>query len=940
VLKGEFFYRYFNERGSFEEKHNGEVNVLCPFPHENGKLEKHSSAHVNVHKGVFHCKTCRALGRLQDGGLSEIGFMAMVYGISYEEAIELFAQLDSEDEMNEETWKRAKDGLHGNKALMEYLTNQRGLTEETIDKYDLAFSGDGIMYPVIVYQQLCDVRTYQPDGKPKIRSRSGASPLLFPFDHWRVDSRPTLLVAGENDCLLTRQNGFNALTVTAGEGSFPKIFVKLFRDKKIYICYDCDEAGRNAARRVAFFLREAGADVYIIDLGLPGTKEDKDLTDFFLKHNKSADDLQTVIDAAPAFTDEEMQEEKNKEYPLVDLWDVAEGKYSGKRISARVVLAGKYDQVMQAPTAVEWACKGAIPGNETCDRCKLKGQTGWWTLNENLKDLMEIVDVTEAQQTKALNKYIKMPDKCPNGSKTVRAKQAVYKVIFTPDVETEDIMSGFRSVEQYAYTVGLNLEDGLPYRAYFRSYPHPLDGQRVFMIVDKVENSDNALNSFQMTQSIYDALKVFQGDPFEKMEEKATRMHGLPDMINKPMRMIADCYNLIYHSPLRIKFNGKSMKGYPEILIIGESQIGKTETGELFQRFIQIGNKLDLKGATTASLLGGADKLNNGGFRIAWGAVPQNNKGLLILDEMSGMHPEVMSSLTAMRSSGVATVPKIKRGRAPANTRLIWTANPVDGKTVQSYANGIQVLHGLVKADEDKARFDVVAVLVKERNLSPLDDPELPCYDREAYRNLIYWVWSRTEDQVIISKELEKYMIQVSEELNDIFESNIKLFGSLTWKRIARIAVSCAANCFSTDATGENIIVTKAHVDWAADFFRRCYDNNIFKLREYAKEQRSYMYTTPAINETVAGMCRTNPQVMKVLYNSSEDIPKGNLQSISGLENIPFNDLINQMFSLNLIYVSKNGVTGTQRFREAVNAYRESYNTSKMQTLIEQESVF
>jgi len=53
VMNGKLFHKIFNL-----EKHTstGEYIVQCPF-HKGGQ-EEHASAHVNLDKGVFHCKTC------------------------------------------------------------------------------------------------------------------------------------------------------------------------------------------------------------------------------------------------------------------------------------------------------------------------------------------------------------------------------------------------------------------------------------------------------------------------------------------------------------------------------------------------------------------------------------------------------------------------------------------------------------------------------------------------------------------------------------------------------------------------------------------------------------------------------------------------------------------------------------------------------------------
>ena len=470
-------------------KPNGEANVCCPFPHDKG-YEQNPSAHINVEKRLFHCKTCQAEGRFGGGGLSETSFVAEYYGVSYEQAIKLISLLDNSNELELEQWSYATEALYQNEDSLKFLRVDRGIYDETIRKYRLGYTGDGVMYPVIVHGQLCDVRTYnynRQEGEPKIRSRKGASPLLFPFDEWLHDERPTLLCAGENDALLARQLGFNALTVTAGEGNFPKMFANLFTGKEVYICYDCDEAGRKGSRSVAFILSEVGATVHMVDLGLEGTKDSKDFTDFILKHDKSRKDVVTKLENALPYSEEDYQEDKDVVYPVINLWDVAEGKYAGRRVSARVLLSGKYDSAMQTPTAIEWQCNNPQLNKESspCHTCPFQNKSGWWTLEENLKDLMELVDVNEQQQDKAINKFIGVPAKCPSIRKQVKSRKPVYKVVFTPDVPSEETEE-YRAVEQYAYTLGLNLQDGERYRAFFNPYAHPLDCQRLFLIVDRL----------------------------------------------------------------------------------------------------------------------------------------------------------------------------------------------------------------------------------------------------------------------------------------------------------------------------------------------------------------------------------------------------------------------------------------------------------------------
>ena len=77
-----FFEVYFSDATFAKE----ETAVCCPFPHhtESGLeyYESNPSAHINIDKGLFHCKVCGE-------GLSEVGFIAKVLGTTFEKATEL-----------------------------------------------------------------------------------------------------------------------------------------------------------------------------------------------------------------------------------------------------------------------------------------------------------------------------------------------------------------------------------------------------------------------------------------------------------------------------------------------------------------------------------------------------------------------------------------------------------------------------------------------------------------------------------------------------------------------------------------------------------------------------------------------------------------------------------------------------------------------------------
>lgn len=920
-----FFEEFFLKRGEdVVPNGKGEVMVRCPFPHDKG-FDTNASASFNAKRRIFKCFACAAEER--ENGMSETAFIAKIYDTTYDNAAKLKDMQMSGDTDN---LGQLTTNLLNHLKYREYLNN-RGITDEAIKQYKLGYSGDGIIYPVILNGIMMDTRTYQPypDGdEPKIRSRKDAKPLLFPYDEWLKSDKDTLLTAGENDTILARIHGFNAVETTLGEGSVPHLIINKFKGKKVYIAYDCDEAGIKSTQRIAFFLRDAGAEVYVVKLGLSGTEDDKDLTDYFMKREKTAADLQTLISNAPLFTQEEYMEQKNKEFELVDLWNVKQSKYSDKYISSRVMQMGHFElPLVDIPSHMEWRCLGETDA-EVCSRCpfSVKNQSGTWSLeSDNLGDVLKLVEVTDIQKEKAKRSLCNIPEKCPNSRISVTSKKHAEKVILAPDVETESELSGFKQAELHAFIIDGDTEDGNKYRMFFKRVPHPKD-QSIILIVDKVEDSDNAINSFKVTESFMNAMKVWQGNPYDVMKRRYELL-GKPAVGKYLPESIFYASEIIYHSVLDMKFLGSYMKGHPEGLIVGASRTGKSEVGLVMSQFYGLGNMTECKNASTAGLIGGVEKSSNGTYRISWGEIPRNHKGMLFLDEISGLHPEVFKNLTGLRSQRIATIAKITKGKAPAKTRLLWVGNPKTSENGRSrslydYASGVDVCLDLFPADEDISRFDFI-VLVPEPDdyISPLnDDGTLPEAKQlpDELKQLIRWAWSRNKDQVKFDTYVEKYIETVAIELNKDFGSSVKIIGIEGTKKIARIAASVAGACYSTDDTGELVVVKKEHVDWVRDWLISLYDTDIFRLKQFVKQERKFSTTNDEVNLQVAGIAKKYPMIVKILLEQQE-VPHYNLQAAGGIAGDEYRHLTTTMFSNGLVTPTSKGMASTRRLRLAID---------------------
>lgn len=181
---------------------------------------------------------------------------------------------------------------------LDYLTSARGLGTETIGLYEIGW--DGRAYTIPIYDEtglLVNIRRYDPEGEPKMSNTPGhGSPAQLYLRDGRFEHRENVfLCEGEWDALLLRDRGLTAVTGTGGAGTFRAEWAEAFAGKAVWIVYDCDEAGRRGAETAARAIAPHAKQVAIVDLGLDNGQ---DLTDWFVTHGRTLDELRALLNAA------------------------------------------------------------------------------------------------------------------------------------------------------------------------------------------------------------------------------------------------------------------------------------------------------------------------------------------------------------------------------------------------------------------------------------------------------------------------------------------------------------------------------------------------------------------------------------------------------------------------------------------------------------------
>jgi hypothetical protein len=779
-----------------------------------------------------------------------------------------------------------------------------------------------------MYGRLVDIRRYNKDHRPKVKSRIGApAGLIIPFDSWRESSlnNLTLICAGEKDMAIARSFGFsNAITITGGEQTLPKV-PELFRNRAVAIVYDNDEAGLIGAKKLGIFLKKYTPYVKVVTGFHEVCKEPKeDITDFFIKYHKTKEDLIQYIKNTPIL--EVSEEDLEEHYPIVDLITASKPQNIGRVLQSNIQVVAVSEQTFSSPGAI-LAEKWRVTDEKKSNTMLLNEMREWELTNDNIQDILHLIDnnFKETDIERNIRDILKIPqaEKCVKISQLT--KKTVFKAYITDMFETTN--SDAQPMEYTAYSIDSKLESGKKYLVTYKLVPHPYKGQQLIMLITKAVQASDSISNFKINDDTKEHLNIFKNIPgtvSEKINTLTEKVKGILGYNGN--NILIQTIDLAYHTALEFHFgNFKNVRGYLDVLIVGESRIGKSSTANALRETYELGVFTSLAGnsATIPGLIGGSNKTAGGSYQTRAGIIPQNHKGLIIFEEFSKSNNNVISELTDIRSSNEVRITRVAGTiTLPAMVRMIALTNVKSSKgqikSIASYPNGISIVTELVGTAEDIARYDIMLVLADKGNnvIDPFWQPETP-YPKEAYQTRVRWVWSRTPEQIIITPEIGRYIIEKANEINAKYDSHIKIFGTEAWKKIARLAIAVAGYIVSTDETYENIIVTKEHVDYAVQYFISIYDNPTFKLKEYVDHEKSYS----EINEEgIANLqdIYTKYPALVLQLEQSASATKQTLAATTGLSTDDLNKALSRLTSGLFIRFTNYDIVPTERFRLGV----------------------
>lgn len=902
------------------ESEKTEAAVCCPFTHytENGMpyLENNPSAHVNIEEGLFHCKVCGAKG-------NEVQMIEKLLECNKNAAHKI-----------QKAFNTSEDVYEWDKEALNDATKTRamglGISEEVITELKLKtelHSKDNICFPVFMFGHLLDIRTYNPGGDPKIRSRfNSPSGLIIPFDNWETTPKTqmTIICAGEKDMAIARNMGFNAITITGGENALPSQST-YFKNRHIAICYDNDTAGKVGAYKLAKHLSKYTSVIKVITNFHEGMLEKEDITDYFIKYKHTKLDLINCIETTELFCIEDADEEQQRNYPIMDLLDASKPENLNKTVRSNVQIEAISEQTFSCASHIS-AEKFKAAENDKMQ----EGEIREWELTDDTAiNILRMIDNNIKEENLKLvykdlmhimrnEKFIKIEE---------IERVTVFKCFLTDMYETTDTTQNTQPMEYVAYSINQKLESGQKYLITHRIVPHPNKGQQLVMLIMHAEQANDSVSQFEITEDVISSLKTIQnipGDLQTKIETLTEKVKGLLGYngINKLIQAV----DFAYHTPLQFNFgNFKNVRAYLDTIIVGESRTGKSSTASALREVYQLGTFTSLAGnsSTIPGLVGGSNKTASG-YQTKAGIIPQNHKGLIIFEEFGKCNQNVVKELTDIRSSNEVRITRVAGTiTLPAMVRMVSLTNPKakDGniQAIAAYPNGIEVLKDLIETAEDIARYDLIVILPDRGNsqIDPLWTPEEPL-DSKVYKDRIRWIWSRNAEQIIIDNDTKKAIVNTANSLNKEYDGHIKIFGTEAWKKLTRLAIAIAGYVCSTDDTFENIVVTTEHVYYAAKYLSELYDNPTFKLREYINYEKQFTEIDQEGIANLQDIYDRNPMIILQLEQCSTT-NKNILMAATGMEPKEINGALNRLTKGLFIKFKNHDIIPTERFRKGLS---------------------
>lgn len=517
--------------------------------------------------------------------------------------------------------------------------------------------------------------------------------------------------------------------------------------------------------------------------------------------------------------------------PEVELDKAVDPPWSGQRIQVQAAISGFSYDPYKVPRTIHIKCSPL--DSEKCATC---------IMNQNDNDLrreipprdevlLRMIDVSEKRVRGALLDWIGIPTSCNIARVAIINDYSVYELNLVPviRVSPETLVKDKPFVSRIAVLIDpsgqgrARLEKTREFNLIVYPHKDPSTQKNILQIVDSWPMED-FIDDFKMTDELNKDLQVFQSAPGQDLWAKWLEIEsdlaanvlgifGRPDMFFT--------FDLVYFSSTRgFFFEGKPIeKGHCEALLVGDTGEGKTTMAKHLISHYGVGLFCSGETARRTGLLYTLVQPRGKEWFIVWGILPMSDKGIVVIDEFTGLEDKDKETLTAVRSSGLVEVSGAASGKAQARTRIVFMCNSPDGRPMKDHNFGCETVMKVFKKPEDVRRLDIANTVANGEVLrGDLDRCEMAQvkpehrYTAALSNRLLMWAWSRKPEQIEFTEEAVRAVYEARSQLDEKYVQDIPLLQMTDLKnKIARGAVALAARFFST-RDGEILTVGMEHV--------------------------------------------------------------------------------------------------------------------------------
>ncbi|HET9869567.1 MAG TPA: CHC2 zinc finger domain-containing protein [bacterium] len=877
--------------------------------------------------------TCHAHCEGSGGGGSIVHFHSRLYRMSPHDAEEELRVLAGERRTvpAEEVADRHRN-LLGTTAVVDWLRLNKGITVETIRRFELGFDGERIWIPVKFRGHYVNVRKYdwtRSDAKSKyIPYASGMNTArLFPWDNLRAEG-PLYLFEGEFKAILANQLGIPGISPTGGAGTWPNHFTEHARGRDVVICYDIDKEGREGAHMVAHAVMPVARSVKVVQLPITEPRNG-DFNDWILRGNGMDDFLdlvsRTLVFLAPK---EDTWKPDIQEYRTT-LSQSSNSRYQFRSVDIPVTVSGKDLTPYEAPRKVTLKC--GVDQGKKCSACGLR-DGGLLTLDipKTSRDILKLIDCSDDDQRRVFSATARLVP-CIAWTSRIEDFWPVEEIRVIPEVTFSDDDNQYVSRTIYSVTEE-PLKANRSYGMKGVSLPHPYT-QYATVIVHEAIPSQASYEKFQMDADKAAGMAVLRPAAAEGAEGRLRALTeklgalatDLSLNVTKVTRRedILMATLLTYASVRQFSFGDEPVrKGWVEACIAGDTRTAKSKTVEAVLRWLHLGEFATGENTSFAGLVGGLSQVGSR-WHLTWGKIPLNNGGLLVIDEAQGLSVEAIAAMSGVRSSGIAEVVKIQHERTEAQTRFIWIANPRSGRHLGTYNYGVQAVRELMGNVEDVARLDLAVTAasgeVDTTLINTLDKPKADhVHTAEVMRNAILWAWSRRPNQVRFTDGAIRQVFDAANAMSRVYSSAIPLVeGGEMRIKLAKLAVSAAVLSFSSE-DDMTVLVREEHVLWVVGFLDLIYSKPSMGYRQFSEVQnRSRSMPEEAKQRVIAEfLAFPRPGTLKETFLSVDIFQKKAFLDLVGYDTDLGKDLWTWLNRRRLILTKSSGFVKTPIFTE------------------------